>query len=208
MTGSDGAALRRGDGAGFLAVPETTDAVRRSFEHDVATIGFVMNASRAWAHAPAAHDALFQLLDDAARTAGLSFRQRGILVIAAASTRRDSYCALAWGLKLSRREGAELCAAVLHGDDGPLDAGERALAAWARQVARDPNATTADDVTALRAAGYSDREVFAITTFVALRIAYSTINDALGVHPDSELAAAPSAVLDAVSYGRPIAQCA
>jgi SAM-dependent methyltransferase len=200
--------VQRGAAAGFLPVPETTDEVRRQYDHDLATIGFVMNASRAWAHAPAAHDALFELLDGAARTAGLTFRERGILVMATASTRGDSYCALAWGFKLAQREGVDVCAAVLHGDDGPLDVKEQALAGWARRVARDPNATTPTDVAALRAAGYGDREIFGITTFVALRIAYSTINDALGVHPDHELAAAaPPAVRGAVTYGRPIAQC-
>jgi hypothetical protein len=41
--------------------------------------------------------------------------------------------------------------------------------------------------------------------FVALRLAFSTINDALGVLPDAALrTTAPEAVRDAVSYGRPI----
>jgi SAM-dependent methyltransferase/alkylhydroperoxidase family enzyme len=199
---------QRTRGSGFLTVPEPSEAVRRSYEHDVATIGFVMNASRAWAQAPALHDALFGLLDDAAQACSLTFRQRAILVMAAASVRGDSYCALAWGFKLSQREDADVATGVLRGDDDGLDAKERALAEWARQVVRDPNATTAADVTVLRAVGYGDTEIFAITTFVALRLAYSTINDALGVQPDAELAAVAPTVVKAVTYGRPIATCA
>ena len=92
---------------------------------------------------------------------------------------------------------------MLRGDDDRLDPAERALAAWARQVARDPNGTAAADVEALRAAGYDDGQIAALTMFVALRIAFSTVNDALGARPGPELvASAPAAVRDAVTYGR------
>ena len=83
---------------------------------------------------------------------------------------------------------------------------ERALARWARQLARDPNSTTAADVQALRAAGFDDAQIFAITVFVALRIAFSTVNDALGAAPDRQLGVeVPAEVRDAVTFGRPIA---
>jgi hypothetical protein len=73
-------------------------------------------------------------------------------------------------------------------------------------VARDPNATSAADVDELRAAGYDDGQIAALTTFVALRMAFSTVNDALGARPDSALAdAAPEGVRAAVTYGRPVA---
>ena len=70
----------------------------------------------------------------------------------------------------------------------------------------DPNAVESDDVEALREAGFDDPQIFAITVFVALRIAFSTVNDALGARPDRELGrAAPQAVRDAVTFGRPVA---
>ena len=63
------------------------------------------------------------------------------------------------------------------------------------------------DVERLRALGYDDRQIFAITLFIALRLAFSTVNDALGVRPDAQLRdSAPAAVLDAVTFGRPIAE--
>jgi alkylhydroperoxidase family enzyme len=80
------------------------------------------------------------------------------------------------------------------------------MAAWARKVARDPNATTPADVAELRDAGLDDGQIFAITAFVALRLAFSSINDALGAQPDAQLAQSlPAAVRDAVTYGRPVA---
>ncbi len=70
-------------------------------------------------------------------------------------------------------------------------------------MATDPNATTPDDIQALRDWGLDDGQVFAVTAFVALRLAFSTINDALGAQPDAQLAqSAPRQVRDAVTYGR------
>jgi alkylhydroperoxidase family enzyme len=204
-------ASQRADGAGlwpdagFLTVPEPTPDVQRLYDEDVEDLGYVMNVSRLWAQLPSAQDALFELLGQATKAGRLTLRQRGILVTACAATLGDSYCSLAWGKKLAGEADPELAGAVLSGTDGPLDAQERALAAWARRVTRDPNQTTVEDVAALRDAGFDDRQVFAITLFVALRLAFATVNDALGVLPDRELGdTAPAPVREAVTYGRPV----
>jgi alkylhydroperoxidase family enzyme len=138
---------------------------------------------------------------------GLTFRQRGILVTAAASALGDSYCSLAWGGKLGGASDAAVAAGVLTGSDAGLTDQEKAMAAWARKVARDPNATTPADIQALRDGGLDDGQIFAITAFVALRLAFSSINDSLGAQPDAQLAQSlPPQVREAVTYGRPVAQ--
>jgi uncharacterized peroxidase-related enzyme len=188
---------------GFLQVPHATDAVQRLYDSDVEDLGYVMNASRVWAHQPATHDALFDLITQVCEAGGLTYRQRGILVTAMASTLNDSYCSLAWGKNLADEAGPDLAGSVLRGDDNGLEPPERALARWARQITRDPNSTGASDVAMLRDAGYRDAEIFAITAFVALRIAFSTVNDALGARPDRVLAnTVPAPVRDAVTFGR------
>jgi hypothetical protein len=79
------------------------------------------------------------------------------------------------------------------------------MAAWARPVTRDPNGTSATDVQELRDAGFSDADILAMTVYVALRVALSTVNDALGVRPDAEYQTlAPAPVRDAVTFGRPL----
>ena len=190
--------------AGFLRAPEASPAVERLYAHDLAEMGYVMNLSRAWAHLPAAHDGLFGLLGQAAEAAGLTFRQRGVLVSAAASTIGDPHCSLAWGTRLAGEVGEDVAARVRHGDDSGLPQPEQALAAWARALAGDPNGTDSGDVQALRDAGFEDAQIFGITLYVALRIAFSTVNDALGARPDRELGqAAPPLVREAVTFGRP-----
>jgi uncharacterized peroxidase-related enzyme len=190
---------------GFLGVAQPTAEAQRIFDEDVAEVGYVMNVSRLWAHQPATMTGLFNLLRQANAADNLGLRQREVLVAACASAFGDSYCSLVWGSKLAAARDAQTAAGVLRGRDDGLSASERVMAGWARKVARNPNATSAADVQALRDAGFSDSQIFTITVFVALRLAFSTVNDALGVRPDAVLrATTPPAVLDAVTFGRPI----
>jgi SAM-dependent methyltransferase/alkylhydroperoxidase family enzyme len=190
-------------GANFLPDPEPGPAVDEFYAEDLEELGYVMNGSRLWGRHPESWEALFEVIGTATKLGGLSFRQRGILVTAAAATIRDSYCSMAWGNKLATKAGPEIAAGVLRGDDGGLEPAERVLAAWARKVAGDPNATTAADIQELRDAGFDDMQIFAITVYVAARLAFSSVNDALGATPDVELAASlPPAVREAITFGR------
>ena len=188
----------------FLDDAKMTPPARALYDEDTAESGYVWNVSRLWAYQPETVNRLFELMSEAFRPSGLGFRQRGILVTAAASTLGDSYCSLAWGGKLASATEPDLAASVLRGTDDELNEQERAMAAWARKVVKDPNSTTPTDVQALRDAGLNDEQIFAITTFVALRVAFSTVNDALGAHPDPQLVKSlPKEIVDAVGYGRP-----
>jgi uncharacterized peroxidase-related enzyme len=195
------------DPPGFLALPPPTPEGDALFESDQAAHGYVMNLTRVWAQQPATKQGLMDLIGMAADGGGLTHRQRSVLVSACASAMGDAYCSLAWGGRLAEAAGADAAAGVLQGDDARLDPSEQALARWARQVARDPNATTLGEVDALRRAGFDDAQIFAVTCFVALRIAFSTVNDALGVHPDHELVERiPAEVARAVTFGRSVGE--
>ncbi|MGF1665765.1 MAG: carboxymuconolactone decarboxylase family protein [Acidimicrobiia bacterium] len=190
----------------FLAEAPPGPEAEAMFGNDVKELGYVMNLTHLWAHQPAAFTSLFDLLGTAAAGGDLSLRQKGILVGAAASSINDSYCSLAWGSRLAGVAGNAAAAGVLLGDDTELDPSEAVMARWARKVALDPTATTPADVQELREAGLDDAQIFAMTLYVALRVTFSTVNNALGVRPDSALAdAAPPAVRHAVTYGRPVA---
>ena len=89
-------------------------------------------------------------------------------------------------------------------DDDLDELGYVMNAAWARRVSSDPKATTESDLDGLRDAGYDAPQILAITLFISLRIAFSTVNDALGALPDRELHdAVPPQVRDVVTWGRP-----
>ena len=197
------------EAVGFLTPPADDSAGAAMREGDLASIGFVMNLTHVWAQLPDAHRQIMATQATAAEAAGLTMRQRGILVLATASTIGDSYCSLAWSHKLHVADVAAVdeLAGLLHGDDSAFDGRERALARWARLVAGHAGSTAAQDLAPLRDAGFDDRQIFAITLFVGLRIAFSTVNAALGVQPDAELGDVPEPVRSAVTYGRTIAGC-
>jgi uncharacterized peroxidase-related enzyme len=188
----------------FLLAPESSEAVERFYKSSADAQGFLMNLMAAWAWRPDVFESFAALRDQLTSNSALSKRDQAVLVCATASQLQDSYCSLAWGKKLSAEAGAASAAAVLAGGEGVgLTARDRALADWARKVVANPNSTTPDDVHALRATGLDDRAIFEATAFIAFRLAFSTVNDALGAAPDWQLVhAAPQEVSAAVTYGR------
>ena len=166
--------------------------------------GFRMNLAAAWAWRPDVFDGFAGLRARLVSGSNLSKRDQAVLVCATAATIEDSYCSLAWGKTLAQEAGPAAAAAVIGGEeDAALTERDRALARWARLVASAPNTTRREDVDALLAQGLSDRDIFEVTAFIAFRLAFSTVNDALGIAPDWQLAAsAPGPLRDAVRFGR------
>lgn len=192
-------------GTGYLADAAPDGDADGIFAKDIAEVGYVMNASRIWAYQPTMMAGLFDLMRMTTSVPGLTKRQRGILVTATSSTLGDSYCSLAWGSRLAQASTAQTAADVILGNDHDLTTQEQVLAGWARSVTREPSHTTAADISALRDVGYDDAQIFAITAFISLRIAFASVNDALGVRPDAALRqTTPAAVLRAITFGRPI----
>ena len=188
----------------FLDHPPTSEAVDVAFANDLQSEGYVMNLTRLWSWRPevadAYGDARATLLDDCE----LTDADVALLVAATAAARSDSYCSLAWGRRLAKHVGPDAAASVVAGGLDGLDERARALTTWARQVVVDPNATSPADVQGLRDVGLSDRAIFEATAHIAFRLAFSTVNDALGAAPDAQVAeAAPEAVREAVTFGRP-----
>ena len=73
-----------------------------------------------------------------------------------------------------------------------------AIATWARRLATDPRSVGPADVERLVAAGFDRGEILSLTLFVALRIAFATVNGALGAVPEEEYVdLVPAAVREA-----------
>jgi uncharacterized peroxidase-related enzyme len=191
----------------FLSTPPESEDTARVYDSTLKGEGFVMNFTHAWAWRADVYEAFVKLRAQLTDNSALSKRELAVLVCATVSGMGDSYCALAWGRTLAKAVDPRSAAAVLQGGTTPeLSAREQALAGWSRKVVSNPNATTAADVSALRTAGLSDREIAEATFFIAFRLAFSTVNDALGAQPDWQLAAsAPPEVAAAVTFGRPVA---
>ena len=188
----------------FLSEPTPSEGQQKMYDADVAEDGFVWDTSKLWGHQPALDEGLSALIVATGKAAGLSRREKAMLVIGQSSAIGDSYCSFAWGRWLTEWEDAETAAAALRHDEGPFNERERALAVWARKIADDPNGATSQDVQLLREVGFDDPQILALTTYTALRLALSTTNDALGARPDLALAdMLDPAVRASVTWGRP-----
>ena len=190
----------------FLSDPPAGDAVQTLLQQAKSDDGYVMNYVRLWAWRPDVHRAYSHARQLLASQTKLSAREVAILNSTTASRLGDSACSLAWGSKLASLCDDANAASLLRGEDAPaFTARERALAAWAAAVTADANSTTSADVEALRAEGLSDQDIFDATAFVAFRLAFCTVNSALGTPTDSKLAHdAPPAVLASVTFGREV----
>ena len=192
----------------FLTDPPPSPQSDAMFEANRESDGYVTNFTRLWCWRPDLFRSFVDLRLALMGETTLTDREIAIVVTATVSAMGDSYCSLAWGSKLAKLAGDETAAGVIAGGiPGDLSARETALAEWCRAVVRDPMATTPDQVASLRVAGFDDREIFDATLLLSLRLAFSTVNDALGALPDRQLAdEAPAPVRDAVSFGRPASE--
>jgi len=187
----------------FLNEPPSSDLLHSQYDEDRVADGYVSNHTRLWGWRPEVWAGFFGTRQTLIAGSSLTPTDVALLNAAAAAARRSSYCALAWGTRLAGQIGAESAARVLDGSDAGIGGRETELANWACRVATDPTSTTKDDVARLRSVGLTDREIFEATGVVAMRLAFTAVNDALGALPDAQLAAdAPDPVRAAVSYGR------
>jgi len=189
----------------MLDEPPATGATEARYAVDRDEDGYVWNATRLWCWRPDLYQAFDDLRSSLMEATALSERELALVVVATVSELGDSYCSYGWATRLASLTDDETAAQVLA--DGPaaaLSDREAALVFWARQVVRDPNATTPADVDRLRVVGLGDREIFEATALIGFRLAVSTVNAALGAAPDPQLAeATPEMVRAAVVYGRP-----
>ena len=123
-----------------------------------------------------------------------------VLVTATAANDNDLYCSLAWGTRLATLTDDATADKSSPAHRRPRCPSGAALADWARQVVRDPNATTKGTLHGCEVG--RDQEIFEATAFVAFR---RVLRDQRRARrgPDKELAdAAPAEVRAAVDYGR------
>ena len=188
----------------FLDEPPASDDVEALYDAERDSDGYVSNLTRLWCWRPDVKEAFYAMRALLTRESELSSTDAALLFAATAAARSDSYCSLAWGTRLAEQADPGTAAQVLAGSAAGLDPRSAALSDWARRVAADPNSTTPADVGRLRDVGLTDRQIFEATMLIAWRMAFSTVNGALGAEPDAQLAAAaPAPVRAAVSFGRP-----
>ena len=165
--------------------------------------GYVPNYATVFSHRPEIMRRWAELLSAIKRP--MSKRRFELATFVAAHELRSTLCTLAHGKALLAFFSAEDVMAMARGKiPASLSAPEAALMRFARAVARDASAITAEDVAELKGHGYSDAEVFDIVATVAGRAFFTKVIESLGVATDAPLEEMDAELRAALTVGRPV----
>jgi uncharacterized peroxidase-related enzyme len=193
----------------FIQTTPPSDAegpVRDMYEQVHGRFGYVPNWAKAFSLRPGVLDGWTALLKSI--QSNLPVRSYELATLAAARALRSSYCSLAHGSVLATKVfDAPAVTAIMKNEPGaPLEARERAMMAFAEQVAVNADRITAGDIEDLRSHGYRDEEIFDLAAAAAARCFFSKLLDALGAQPDATFNDLDPALRQALTVGRPVAE--
>jgi uncharacterized peroxidase-related enzyme len=177
-----------------------------AYARDRATLGYVANYTRVFAHRPAVLDA-WRALNGAVK-ASMDPRRYELATVAAALRLRSSYCSLAHGAVLAEQFDGPAAVTTLATAPAaaPVTAVDRAVMALADKVAAGAADMTEDDLAELRDLGVDDTDILDVVLAAAARCFFSSVLDAVGAEPDARLGSLHPALRDALTVGRPIAR--
>jgi uncharacterized peroxidase-related enzyme len=165
--------------------------------------GYVPDYATVFSHRPEIMRRWAELL--AAIKRPMNKRRFELATFVAAHELRSTLCTLAHGRALLAFFSADDVMAMARGEmPASLAAAEAALMRFARAVARDASAITAEDVAELKGYGYSDAEVFDIVATVAGRAFFTKVIESLGVAADAPLEEMDAQLRAALTVGRPV----
>jgi uncharacterized peroxidase-related enzyme len=176
--------------------------VRSMYDDDLAEVGYVRNATRAFSLNPEAFLGWGSLSHAIRRR--MRLRRYELATIAAATALDCRYCVAAHAAVLVQAgifEPDALEAVVRDPAGAGLPPVEVAVMALARTVARRAGEVTDADIDPLRAYGLGDEEIFDVVLTAAARTFFSQVLEAVGAAPDPELAATHD-LLDRAGSGR------
>lgn len=194
----------------FIAtIPEAAaaGAVAEMYAKDKQNMGYLPNYTRLFSHRPEVMAAWGALLG--AIRGQMDLRRYELITLAAARALSSSYCMLAHASVLKKQQiftETELADIATRVDTAVLTPAELAMMQYAEQVVRDATQTTQSDIDNLKSHGFSDAEIFDITTAAAVRCFFSKTLDALGATADEVYRTLDEELQQALVVGRPITE--
>ncbi|MEQ8674625.1 MAG: peroxidase-related enzyme [Aggregatilineales bacterium] len=187
-------------------IPEdqATGDVQKMYEENRAEVGYVPNYVKAFSHRPDVMKAWGQLLGTI--RSNTDARRYELVTLAAAHALKSSYCMLAHGsIMLKDIFSAEQLTLIAQDyRTAELTPAEVAMMAFAQQIVRDATAVTQDHIDTLHQHGFSDLEIFEISTITTARCFFSKTLDALGAKPDEAYLALDENLRHTLTVGRSI----
>jgi uncharacterized peroxidase-related enzyme len=178
--------------------------VKKMYEENNADFGYLPNYVQLFSLRPHVMEAWGQFLGTLRRD--MDARRYELVTLAAAHALHSTYCMLAHGSVMlkafcSTEELTRIAQDYQTADLSPADV---AMMAFAEQVVVDATAVTQTHIDTLHQHGFTDAEIFDITTTAAVRCFFSKTLDALGAEPDDAYMALDKNLRHALTVGRPI----
>jgi len=169
----------------YVDPDDADETVRDLFAAETERYGEPSLFGRCLANAPDAYAARAAYVERLREAGRLDERTAELAYVAVSVANDCEYCVDSHGSQLVEAVGIDedRVAALAAGDHAWLDDRDRAVVAYADAVATDPKRIGADDVAALREAGFDDAGVAELTLLCASACAANAFADALNVLP-------------------------
>ena len=178
--------------------------VKKMYEANKADFGYLPNYVQAFSLRPDVMAAWGQFLGTLNRN--MDARRYELVTLAAARALHSSYCMLAHGTVMLQKlfSPEQLTRIAQDYQTADLTPAEVAMMAFAEQIVLDATAVTQAHIDLLRQHGFTDTDIFDITTTAAARCFFSKTLDTLGAVPDEAFMALDENLRQALTVGRPI----
>jgi len=187
-------------------IPEDQAAtgVKKMYKENRDEFGYLPNYVQVFSLRPHVMEAWGQFLGTLSRD--MDARRYELVTLAAARALHSTYCMLAHGAVMLKKfcSTEELTRIAQDYQLADLAPAEVAMMAFAEQIVRDATAVTQAHIDTLRQHGFTDTEIFDITTTAAARCFFSKTLDALGAEPDEAYLALDENLRQALTVGRSI----
>ena len=185
---------------------DATGEVAEIYQGEIASFGFVMEATACWTAVPGLSPMVEHLLNTARKNFTLGLRNWRLITLVAAKVVPSTYCSHVYSMLLVKDIGSKEQVLAIQRDyrTASLSDKDVAMLAYAEQVARDASKITQQDIDALRTIGFTDVQIGEIAFCSAFRCFMSRYFDAVGAMPEPVFFDADVEFREAMTVGKPI----
>ena len=164
--------------------------LKEAYGRIVRALGRVIPFYRAYSASPAHLHAHLDFYEKIGKLGALSKRRKELIAVAVSAQNGCRDCTQLHAGFLRAHRMDEAVVAALAADpgralaDGCVTGAEAAMLSYALKLTRTPRAMRAEDVQALRAAGFSEPEVFEVAFLTAYFNYTNRVGEGLGVEPE------------------------
>ncbi|MFO1147120.1 MAG: peroxidase-related enzyme [Alsobacter sp.] len=170
-----------------LKPAELSPAMRELFDKCLEKIGFIPHVLAAYAHDMAKLEAFSALYNDLMLApSGLSKLEREMIAVAVSAENRCFYCLTAHGAAVRQLSGDAILGElmVMNWRAAELSPRHRAMLGFAVKLTRAPGDVEEEDRAGLRAAGFTDRDIWDIAAVAAFYNMSNRMASAVDMRPN------------------------